>query len=90
VKGDNALMPLSFTRALRLKVRSEAYAWLNAAATEVNEVFNYYNETSFNAARRSLGWIPFEAASLKRKGVCLRIAGKCVREAGIESVRAAA
>jgi hypothetical protein len=25
-------MPLSFTRTLRLKVRTEAYAWLNAAA----------------------------------------------------------
>ena len=133
-------MPLSFTRTLRLKVRPEAYAWLNAAAIEVNEVFNYCNETSFNAARRtdlkrklmsgfdlcnltagasqyydkigadtiqsicthyaqkrqaarrlklrwrvsrgarrSLGWIPFKALSLKRKGVCLRFAGKCVR-----------
>ena len=30
-------------------------------------------------ARRSLGWIPFKAASLKRKGVCLRFAGKCFR-----------
>ena len=133
-------MTLSFTRALRLKVRREAYAWLNAAATEVNEVYNYCNETSFNAAtrtdnmrkwltgfdlcsltagatqyfdkigadtiqaicnhyaqkrkgarrvklrwrvsrgaRRSLGWIPFKAASLKRKGVCVRFAGKCFR-----------
>jgi putative transposase len=133
-------MPLSFTRTLRLKVRREAYAWLNAAAIEVNEVFNYCNETSLKAAtrtdtkrkwmsgfdlcnltagatkyfdkigaatiqsicshyaqkcqaarrvklrwrvrrgaRRSLGWIPFKAASLKRKGVCLRFAGKCVR-----------
>ena len=133
-------MPLSFTRTLRLKVRREAYAWLNAAALEVNVVFNYCNETSLKAAtrtdnkrkwlsgfdlcnltagatqyfdkigadtiqsicthyaqkrqaarrvklrwrvsggaRRSLGWIPFKAASLKRKGVCLRFAGKCVR-----------
>jgi putative transposase len=133
-------MPLSFTRTLRLKVRREAYAWLNAAAVEVNEVFNYCNETSLKAAtrtdtkrkwmtgfdlcnltsgatpyfdrigadtiqsicthyaqkrqaahrlklrwrasrgpRRSLGWIPFKAASLKRKGVCLRFAGKCFR-----------
>jgi hypothetical protein len=133
-------MPLSFTRTLRLKVRREAYAWLNAAAIEVNEVFNYCNETSYKAAtrtdtkrkwlsgfdlcnltagatqyfekigahtiqvicnhyaqkrraarrlklrwrvsrgsRRSLGWIPFKAASLKRKGVCLRFAGKCFR-----------
>jgi putative transposase len=133
-------MPPSFTRTLRLKVRTEAYAWLNAAAVEVNAVFNYCNETSLKAAtrtdtkrkwlsgfdlcnltagatryfdkigaetiqsicthyaqkrqaakrvklrwrvsrgaRRSLGWIPFKAASLKRKGVCLRFAGKCVR-----------
>jgi len=130
VEGDNILMPLSFTRTLRLKVRAEAYAWLNAAAVEVNEVFNYCNETSLKAAtrtdkkqkwmsgfdlcnltagaseyfdkigvntiqsicihyaqkrqaarrlklrwrvsrgpRRSLGWVPFKAASLKRKGV---------------------
>jgi putative transposase len=133
-------MPLSFMRTLRLKVRSEAYAWLNAAAVEVNEVFNYCNETSLKAAtrtdkkrkwmsgfdlcnltagatqhfdkigadtiqsvcnhyaqnrqaagriklrwrvsrgaRRSLGWVPFKAASLKRKGACLRFAGKCFR-----------
>src|SRR6202044_1115443 len=133
-------MPLSFTRTLRLKVRKEAYAWLNAAAVEVNEVFNYCNEASDKAAtrtdtkrkwlsgfdlcnltagatqyfekigadtiqsvcvhyaqkrhatgrlklrwrvsrgaRRSLGWVPFKAANLKRKGVCLRFAGKCVR-----------
>jgi hypothetical protein len=52
VKGDNSLMPLSFTRTLRLKVRAEAYAWLNAAAVEVNEVFNYCNETSLKAATR--------------------------------------
>jgi IS605 OrfB family transposase len=30
-------------------------------------------------ARRSLGWIPFKALDLKRKGVCLRFAGKCFR-----------
>jgi putative transposase len=133
-------MPLSFTRTLRLKVRREAYRWLNAAAVEVNEVFNYCNETSLKAAtrtdtkrkwmsgfdlcyltagatqyfdkigadtiqsicthyaqkrqaarrhklrwrvsrgsRRSLGWVPFKEASLKRKGVCLRFAGKSFR-----------
>jgi hypothetical protein len=43
-------MPLSLTRTLRLKVRAEAYAWLNAAAVEVNEVFNYCNETSLKEA----------------------------------------
>ena len=129
-------MPLSFMRTLRLKVRREAYAWLNAAAVEVNEVFNYCNETSLKAATRadskrkwmsgfdlcslsagatqyfdkigagtiqsicvhyaqkrraagrlklrwrvsrgtksSLGWVPFKAANLKCKGVCLRFAG---------------
>jgi IS605 OrfB family transposase len=137
---DNTLMSVTFTRTLRLKVRREANAWLNAAAAEVNVVFNYCNETSYNAAtrtdnmrkclsgfdlcnltagatqyfdkigadtiqsictqyaqnrhaahrlklrwrvgrgaRRSLGWIPFKAASLKRKGVCVRFAGKSFR-----------
>ena len=133
-------MQRSFMRTLRLKIRGETYGWLNAAAAEVNEVFNYCNETSLKAAtrtdtkrkwlsgfdlcnltsgassyfekigadtiqsicthyaqkrraarrlklrwrvsrgtRRSLGWIPFKAACLKRKGVCLRFAGKCFR-----------
>jgi putative transposase len=133
-------MPLSFTRTLRLKVCCESYNWLNAAAVEVNQVFNYCNETSFAAAtrtdrkrkwmsgfdlcnltagateyferigadtiqrvcteyaqnrvaakrrklrwrvsrgaRRSLGWIPFKAASLKRKGRGLRFCGKSFR-----------
>jgi transposase len=133
-------MPLLFTRALRLKVRSEAYAWRNAAAMEVNQVFNYCNETSYKAAtrtdlkrkwlsgfdlcaltagaseyfdkiaagtiqsvcvhyaqkrqaarslklrwrasrgpQRSLGWIPFKAANLKRQGRGVRFSGKCMR-----------
>jgi putative transposase len=140
VKSDNAQMTRSFMRTLRLKVRREAYTWLNAAAVEVNQVFNYCNEASLKAAtrtdikrkwlsgfdlcnltagaspyfdkigadtiqsicthyaqkrqaahrlklrwrvslgpRRSLGWIPFKAASLKRKGTCVRFAGKCFR-----------
>ncbi len=133
-------MPRSFLRTLRLKVRRESYDWLNAAALEVNEVFNYCNETSLKAAtrtdkkrkmlsgfdlcnltsgaspyfakigaetiqsicthyaqkrqaakrlklrwragrgpKRSLGWIPFKTASLKRKGTCVRFAGMCFR-----------
>jgi IS605 OrfB family transposase len=133
-------MPPSFTRTLRLKVRDESYTWLNAAATEVNQVFNYCNEVSFDAARRtdlnrkwltgfelcsltagateyfehigsdtiqrvcteyaqkrlaakrmklkwrtsrgsrrSLGWIPFKAASLKCKGRGVRFCGKTLR-----------
>ena len=44
----------SFTRTLRLKVRAEAYAWLNAAAVEVNQVFNWANATSIDAADRNI------------------------------------
>jgi putative transposase len=127
-------------RTLRLKVKAEGYAWLNAAATEVNQVWNYGNATSYKAARpfagtgkwlgafdldkltagatecferigsdtiqrvnaefairrrqfkraklrwrvskgskRSLGWVPFKAAQLKRKGKSLRFAGKAFR-----------
>jgi putative transposase len=137
---NDPLTPLSFMRTLRLKVRAEAYPWLNAAAVEVNHVFNYCNETSLLArtrtdlkskwlsgfdlvnltagatefyehigsdtiqricteyaqkrsaakklklrwrvsrgARQSLGWVPFKAASLKRKGDALRFAGKTFR-----------
>ncbi len=128
------------TRTLRLKVKSEAYGWLNAAAIEVNQVWNYANATSDKAARpfsgpgkwlsaydldkltagatecferigsetiqrvnaeyatrrrqfkktklrwrvsrgsrRSLGWVPFKAVQLKRKGKSLRLSGKAFR-----------
>jgi putative transposase len=127
-------------RTLRLKVKAESYAWLNAAALEVNQVWNYANATSYKAARpfagpsrwltayeldklsagatecfefigsetiqrvnaefatrrkqfkkvklrwrisrgsrRSLGWVPFKAVQLKRKGRSLRFAGKAFR-----------
>jgi putative transposase len=127
-------------RTLRLKVKTEAYSWLNAAAVEVNQVWNWANATSFKAARpfagqakwlsgfdldklaagaseyfghigsetiqrvnaefgtrrrqfkksklrwrvsrgakRSLGWIPFKAVQLKRKGKSLRFSGKAFR-----------
>jgi putative transposase len=132
--------PTSFVRTLRLKVKAEAYSWLNAAAVEVNQVFNYANQASYDArrrtdqkskwlsgfdlcnltsgsteyfehigsdtiqrvctvyaqkrtaakrlklrwrvsrgARRSLGWIPFKAASVRRKGNALRFASKTFR-----------
>ena len=141
-------MSLSFTRTLRLKVRAEANAWLNAAAVEVNEVFNYCNETSLKAAtrtdikrkwmsgfdlcnltagasqyfekigadtiqsictqyaqkrysarrlklrwrvssgaRRSLGWVLFKAVNLRRKGKCLRFAGKSFRVFEIQRLK---
>ena len=127
-------------RTLRLKVKREGYAWLNRAAIEVNQVWNYSNEISHKAARpyvgasrwlsafdldqltagatecfahigadtiqrvnaefatrrkqfekvklrwrvssgpkRSLGWIPFKAVQLKRKGRSLRFSGKAFR-----------
>jgi IS605 OrfB family transposase len=125
---------------LRLKVKGEAYTWLNAAAIEVNQVFNWANATSYKAAlpfvgpgkhlsafdldklssgaskcferigsgtvqrvnaefarrrqqfkkaklrwrvsrgsKRSLGWVPFKAEQLKRKGKSLRFSGKAFR-----------
>jgi putative transposase len=127
----------SFTRTLRFRVKCEAYPWLNAAAIEVNQVWNFCNAQSatvlgnlgkwlsgfdlcyrtagtseymerINAdvvqrvcteyaakrlavrkqklrwrvsrgARRSLGWVPFKSASLKRNGNVLRFAGKTFR-----------
>jgi len=127
-------------RTLRLKVKREAYSWLNAAAIEVNQVWNFANATCDKAARpfagprrwltafdldkltagatecferigsdtiqrvnaefatrrnqvkrtklrfrksfgsnRSLGWIPFKAVQLKRKGKSLRFSGKSIR-----------
>jgi putative transposase len=124
-------------RTLRLKVKAEGYAWLNAAAIEVNQVWNFANATSYKAARpfagqpkwltafdldkltagaskcferigadtiqrvnaeyatrrqqfklsrlkwrvskgakRSLGWVPFKAVQLKRKGKSLRFLAK--------------
>jgi putative transposase len=127
-------------RTLRLKVKSESYRWLDAAAIEVNQVWNYANEVSARAARpfagapkwlsaydldkltagateyfehigsetvqrvnaesatrrkqfrktklrwrvsrgarRSLGWVPFKAIQLKRRGKSLRFCGKSIR-----------
>ena len=42
-------------RTLRLKVKAESYAWLNAAALEVNQVWNWGNATSAKAARPFAG-----------------------------------
>jgi putative transposase len=42
-------------RTLRLRVKREPYAWLNAAAIEVNQVWNYANATSHKAARPFAG-----------------------------------
>lgn len=40
-------------RTLRLKVKRETYAWLNEAAIEVNQVWNWANATSMDAADRN-------------------------------------
>jgi len=124
----------------RLKVKKESNNWLNAAAIEVNQVWNWANATTYKAAhpfagarkrvsgfdldclcvgaskffehigsdtiqrvnaefarrrqqfkkaklrwrvskgpRRSLGWIPFKALQLKRKGKSFRFCGKAIR-----------
>jgi len=51
----SAIVPPTCLRTLRLKVKSESYAWLNAAAIEVNQVWNYANEVSAKAARPFAG-----------------------------------
>jgi putative transposase len=137
---DSATETKICTRTLRLKVKPEAYAWLNAAAIEVNQVWNFSNAASERAARpfagrgkwlsafdldkltagasayfekiqsdtmqrvnaefatrrkqfkkarlryrksfgsnRALGWVPFKAIQLKRKGKSLRFSGKSIR-----------
>jgi len=42
-------------RTLRLKVRAEGYAWLNAVAIEVNQVWNFANATCYKASRPFAG-----------------------------------
>ena len=129
-----------FKKTLKLKIMPECYSWLNKAATEVNAIWNYCNETAFHAirradplkkwmsgfdlcyltagsteyfehigadtiqriciefankrnatkksklrwrvsrgTRRSLGWIPFKAASIKRRGKYVRFCKKTFR-----------
>jgi len=129
-------------------VKAEGYAWLNTAAIEVNQVWNYANATSYKAAqpfagkpkwltafdldkltagdskcferigsdtiqrvnaeyatrreqfklsrlnwrvskgaKRSLGWVPFKAVQLKRKGKSLpppAMGRSCARGVSIE------
>lgn len=43
----------TYTKTLKLKVKPEAYAWLNEAAREVNTVWNWAAETSTKAATRT-------------------------------------
>ena len=52
---NDPIHTVSVTRTVRLKVKPEARAWLNAAAIEVNTVWNWANETSAKAARPFAG-----------------------------------
>jgi IS605 OrfB family transposase len=54
---DESFSPTATTciRTLRLKVKPEAYPWLNAAAMEVNQIWNFANATSDKAARPFAG-----------------------------------
>ena len=45
----------SVPRTLRLKVRGEAYPWLNSAATEVDTAWNWANEVGAKAAQPYAG-----------------------------------
>ena len=138
----NNIDEVTCVRTLRLKVKRESYSWLNQAAVEVSQVWNYCNETSYKAAlpnyvrfkpiwlsgfdlcnltagtsefmekigsatiqrvcteyatkryaakkrklrwraskghNRSLGWVPFKAADIKKHGNALRFCGKTFR-----------
>ena len=55
-KPDEATGSLkTVIRAVRFKLRGEPYDWLNTAATEVNQVWNWVNEMSYKAARPTSG-----------------------------------
>lgn len=63
-----------FIRTLRLKVKAESYPWLEAAATEVNQVWNWAGETCRDAADRCRRSQPrylsaFDLNNLKRRGL---------------------
>ena len=45
----NNIDEVTYVRTLRLKVKRESYSWLNQAAVDVNQVWNYCNETSYKA-----------------------------------------
>jgi hypothetical protein len=72
-------------RTLRLKVKAEGYAWLNAAAIEVNSVWNYANATSYKAARPFAGepkWLTAFDLDKLTAG-----ASKCFERIGSETIQ---
>ena len=52
---SSEVLAQTFVRTLRLKVKPESYRWLNAAAAETNQVWNFCNEISARAARPFVG-----------------------------------
>ncbi len=72
-------------RTLRLKVKIDGYAWLNGAAIEVNDVWNFANATSYKAARPFVG--PGNESSLSVAEPS-QTYSRC--EAGIRAMKAAA
>lgn len=72
-------------RTLRLKVKAEGYAWLNTAAIEVNQVWNYANATSYKAARPFVGqprWLTAFDLDKLTAG-----ASKCFARIGSETIQ---
>ena len=80
--------PDLFIRTLRLKVKAESYRWLEAAAVEVNQVWNWANATSMDAADRCRRAQPrylsaFDLNNLSAGGVRVLRAHRC----GYDSAR---
>ena len=48
-------MTTTFTKTLRIKVKPNSWAWLDRAAVEVSQVWNWANATSARAARPFAG-----------------------------------
>jgi hypothetical protein len=72
-------------RTLRLKVKAEGYAWLNAAAIEVNQVWNFANASSYKAARPFAGrpkWLTAFDLDKLTAG-----ASKCFERIGSETIQ---
>jgi hypothetical protein len=44
-------------RTLKFKVRSQSYPWLNAAAVETNQVWNFFNATRVTCQVMDMFWV---------------------------------
>jgi hypothetical protein len=77
--------PTSCIRTLRLKVKREAYPWLKGAAIEVNQVWNYANETSYKAARPFAG--PAKYLSAFDLDILTAGASRCFERIGSSTIQ---